>query len=109
MLLVPPVWTAIRYLPTEWLRRLGLACTMIGLTALLALAATETVRSWPASSNIDPWYFAARFLFSVATLIDVPVIQVTFAGLVCWLAVMRSGNRQTSQHGDVCSSLPDPV
>jgi hypothetical protein len=92
-LLVPPVWTAIRYLPTGWLRRLGLACTMIGLTALLALAAMETVRNWPDSSNIDPWFFAARFLFSVVTLVDVPVIQVTFAGLICWLASIRRGAR----------------
>ena len=109
MLLVPPVWTAIRCLPTEWLRRLGLACTMIGLTSLLTLAATETVRSWPDSSNLDPWYFAVRFLFSVVTLIDVPLIQVTFAGLICWLATIRSRNRQDSQHGAVGSSLPDPV
>lgn len=109
MLLVPPVFTAIRYLPTRWLRRLGLACTMIGLTALLALAAKETVRSWPDTSNIDPWYFTARFLFSVVTLIDVPVIQLTIAGLICWLASTRSRNRQDSQHGAVCSGLPDAV
>jgi hypothetical protein len=68
------------------LRRIGVALTGAGVVTLIAIMGWQAHAWW---SPTDDWlrpHFVERALFSVATLVDVPVVQTMLAGMVCWLA-----------------------
>ncbi|MEX2139447.1 MAG: hypothetical protein WD894_09310 [Pirellulales bacterium] len=68
------------------LRRLGMMLTGFSVCVLVGILSWQAYAWWsPGSNGLRP-HFIERVLFSVATLIDVPVVQTLFAGMVFWLS-----------------------
>ncbi len=88
-----PTLLAIGHLPSVWLRRAGLAATLAGLTGLVGIAVRETVHWLPLVSEADRQYLVDRCLFTVATLVDVPIVQLTLVGVVWWMTGRFLGSR----------------
>lgn len=85
VLLVLPTLLAMRHLPAIWLRRVGLVSTLVGLMGLVGIAVREAIYWLPLVPQADQQHLTARCLFAVATLVDIPIVQLTFAGIVCWM------------------------
>ncbi len=81
ILLVLPALAAIGHLPALWLRRAGLAGILSGLMGLIGIAVRQTVHWLPSVSQSDQQYLVARYLFAVATLVDIRGMR--------WLVLLR--------------------
>ena len=93
LLLIPLTLVAIRVCSAPRLRLLGIILTMAGVVALGVVAGREALTWLPGVSEGDRWYLGHRVAFVVfAVLTDLPIIQVTIVGLVCWLLGRRSTN-----------------
>jgi hypothetical protein len=91
VLLIPPtVWVTRRW-PARRLWLTGIILTTSGVTGLATLAGRDllTWLSWapPAYQR----YFGQRILFAIATATDLPLVQLTVAGMACWIAGKRRG------------------
>ncbi len=80
LLVAPPIGLLIRTWPSPRLRTLGVAVTVVGVLTLIGIGLWETVALSGHRS-----YLVQRFLFSVVTLTDVPVMPVTLAGIALCL------------------------
>lgn len=87
--LVLPTLLAIWHLPAKWLRRAGLAVTLVGLMGLVGIAVWEAFHWLPQVSQAEQQHLAARYLFAIATLVDIPIVQLTLVGIVWWMTSMR--------------------
>jgi hypothetical protein len=85
LLLIPLVLWAVRSWPPVWLWSFGVALTGLGLLGLAVVAGWEVRQCWLKFPDLRP-YVVQRVLYVLATLIHVPLVQVTLAGLTCWLA-----------------------
>ena len=67
------------------LRRVGLSLIVGGICAFVGLAI------WEMATMIDAVrpYAVARYFFLLATLVDLPIVPITLAGLACWIASRR--------------------
>lgn len=84
-----PTLLAIWRWPAKWLRRAGLAVMLAGLAGLVGIAAWEAFHWLPQVSQAEQQHLAARYLFAVVTLVDVPIVQLTLVGIVCWVIGAR--------------------
>ncbi len=99
ILLALPVLLAIAYWPGRRLQRVGLVLTAAGLLGLAGIAVWQTVDWLPRVSDSYQRYFAARYLFVVATLVDVPIVQLTLAGIACWCTgTLRARSKRRFTH-----------
>jgi hypothetical protein len=92
VLLPPAVWTACRWPPPR-LRLLGSTLVAIGAVGFAILAAREAATWLPTVPGEQVRYLPHRLLYVVATLTDVPLLQLTLAGTVCWVAGRVRGVR----------------
>jgi hypothetical protein len=89
MVCIPLVWWAAVRLPPCQLRLFGgLAMTLAALAA--AVIVGHDLRSWYPSAPADiQAYVHRRMLLTVAKAVEVPVVQLWVAGLVCWVLGRR--------------------
>jgi uncharacterized protein YjeT (DUF2065 family) len=92
LLLPPAVWTA-RRLPPALLRLIGGALAAIGTLALVGLALREAVTWLPSMPDERTRYLPHRIVYVVATLTDVPLMQLVTVGIVCWVVGRLRGAR----------------
>ncbi|MCI0462278.1 MAG: hypothetical protein L0Z62_35445 [Gemmataceae bacterium] len=86
LVLLPPVaWAAHRW-PSSTLCLVGTMLTALGLLGLAAVAAQELLTWLPTVSGDTQRYLPQRILYVLGTLTDIPILQLTGAGLACWLA-----------------------
>jgi hypothetical protein len=91
LLLIPLTLAAIRFCSALQLRLLGIILTTAGIMALAVVAGREALTWLPGVSAEERWYLGHRVAFVLfAVLTDLPIVQVTSAGLVCWLSGRRS-------------------
>lgn len=81
LLVAPVVGLTLRGCSQTWLRRGGLAVTSVGLLTLAGMAIWQAVTWLPQVPDGQPTYFVQRYLFTVITLVDVPIMPFTLAGL----------------------------
>lgn len=80
-----PTLLAIWRLPAKWLRRAGLVTMFAGLAGLAGVAVWEAFHWLPLVSQAEQQFLVARYLFAVATLVDIPIVQLTLVGIVWWV------------------------
>ena len=89
LVLAPPIAWALRRWPPQRLRLLGSGLTALGLLGFGIVAGRELFTWLPAVSPEDRPYILQRILFALVTLTDIPLVQLTGAGLVCWMGGAR--------------------
>ncbi len=67
-------------------RRVGLLLVALAGAVLLAMMVHQRLVWWPEASEVQRAYFWQRYGFSIATAVDVPVVQVLLIGCGLWLA-----------------------
>jgi hypothetical protein len=93
LLLIPLTLGVIRVCSPLRLRLLGIILTTAGILALAVVAGREALTWLPGVSADERWYLGHRVAFVLfAVLTDLPIVQVTIAGMVCWLIGRRSTN-----------------
>jgi hypothetical protein len=93
-LLLALTFVVIRICSPLKLRRLGGVLIAAGVVALAVVIVREALTWLPGVSEGDRWYLGHRVAFVLfAVLTDLPIVQVTVAGMVCWLVGRRSGNK----------------
>ncbi len=102
VLLIPMVGLLTPLLSDNKLRVLGLLLVSVGILALAGVFFFE-VRTWlPSIPEGQPAYFVRRYMFAVATLVDMPIIPVTLAGVLAWAAgSFRSQQKHLRRRSDV--------
>jgi hypothetical protein len=99
VLAVAALALVLRRLTPEQLRLLGLASTATGVVGLLAFIGWD-LTSW--LGTVPPEfrrYSFQRILFALGTNSDAPLVQVTAAGAVCWIAgAIRRRKNDTADH-----------
>ncbi len=102
---VPPVVWATRSLSAVALRRLGATVTLFGLLAVTTFLGFD-LQFWLAEDpGLHVPYAGRRVLFDLATLVHVPLLQLTAAGLVCW----RAGRRRLPAADSANERTPDSL
>lgn len=95
VLLSPPAVVAALRLPGTRVRLLGTLLVVLGVAGLVAVGGWEAA-TWLREAN--EWqrrYFLQRYLFSVVTFVDFPILQVLLIGAGLWLAESRRSPRST--------------
>jgi hypothetical protein len=91
VLLVPPtVWVMHRWSARRlWLT--GIALTTAGVLGLVAVVGRDLLSwlSWVAPEQQR--YLGQRMLYAIVTTTDLPLVQFTVVGMVCWIAGKRRG------------------
>jgi hypothetical protein len=97
------VVVALHRLTARQLRFLGSALTAAGIVGLLVLVGWDLI-TWLGTAPPDlRRYTFQRILFTIGTNPDLPLLQVTVAGSVCWIMGLRRKTRNDS--GDTyCAS-----
>ncbi len=110
LLVVPVVGLTVRRCSATWLWRIGLAVTGVGLLALVAIAIWQALTWLPQVSEGQPTYFVQRYLFMVITLVDVPVIPITLAGLAALVGAKLKRRRTPVEHSQPSlAESPRPI
>ncbi|SRR5216683_1292438 len=108
LLIVPLTFLLIRISPPIKLLPLGIVLTTIGLLGLGIVAGREMMTWWPTVAAADRIYIGHRVLFVLfADLDEVPILQVTLAGIACWLAASRRLRPGRCGNSAVVSVLKD--
>ncbi len=84
MLLLPPAAMVARVLPEGLRDKAGWVLMALGAGIALAVVAWQAVYWLPIGGENAASYFVQRCLFSMATLIDVPMAQIFLAGMLFW-------------------------
>ena len=89
VLLSLPTVLGCRGLAPSPLQKTGWVLAAVGLSGLLLVGLWELIPSlphWlPRIRDLAPRYYVQRYLLSLATLVDVPIVPLTLAGLCCLL------------------------
>lgn len=83
------------------LRRAGVVLFAAGAVGLAAIAIWQAMTWLPHASGWRQSYFIQRYFFVLATLIEIPVVPVTVAGVVLWAAGRAARRRPTGAVEDV--------
>lgn len=98
ILLLPPMVLLSHHVSAQTRHRLGLLLTLAGIAALSVIGVWEWHHWYAVASAWQRKYLLQRYLFSVATLVDVPVIQVTMVGLF-WISAGFRDHRPREHAG----------
>jgi hypothetical protein len=99
VLLAPPVVWAWRTCRTVTLHRLGVLLVTLGLLCVALIVVREALTWYPQVPEAYRRYFGRRVLYALATLVDLPAVQLVVTGAVCWLGARRkrrAGGRPTA-------------
>lgn len=106
MALVPPVVIVVRRLPANVLKCVGLSVAAVGVLGLVAVAG-HVVAYWEIDTPTRK-YLLRRIAYVIATMTDVPLVQVTVAGLVCYLVGRARGTRDRASRSPNNENLDIP-
>jgi hypothetical protein len=84
VLLAPATVYAARRLTVQSLRRLSVGLLTLAGAALVAIAVWQALTWWPNVDKSLHQYAVQRYLFVLATLTDVPVLETLIAGVTLW-------------------------
>ena len=102
-LLLPAPWV-FSHLSPRRLRLVGKLTLALGLAGLAIVIARELSVWLPSVPPEIQRYFFQRLLFVLATLSDVPLVQLTLAGTACWMVGKLWSTRKMTQ-----ASKPSPI
>ena len=88
LLALPVVGVLVWQWPARRIKVAALALLVLAIGLFVTIAVWEAVTWLPKIDEGQPTYFMQRCLFSVATWVDVPVIPVTFTGIVLLACAM---------------------
>lgn len=86
VVLAPPTWIACRRLPLPYLRTTAWALLAVALAGLAGVAAWQIFDWLPGASGTQRQYVLQRYLFTLATFVDVPFVEVLLCGVACQVA-----------------------
>lgn len=89
VLLVPPIVWVGRHGQPSIVRRLGCLLLTLASLGLVLLICREAIIWLPSVDQSERRYLGQRILFVLATMTDFPLVQLTLAGLVCWIVGKR--------------------
>lgn len=92
-----PTLLLCRRLDSATIRWTGLLLFACGILGLAGIAVWEGTHWWPRAGELQRHYIVQRYLFAVATLVDVPVVEIVLAGLACFGAALLRDYRQTQR------------
>jgi hypothetical protein len=104
--IILPAVLAARSLPVRWARRLGWATTALGAMGLAVVTCREALTWLPEVPEEWRGFFHLRMVYTVAMLVDVPLLQLVLAGIVICV-IVRLRYRPLRVNSAV--SRPDPV
>ena len=97
VLLSLPTVLGCRGLAPSALQKTGWVLVAVGLSGLLVVGLWELIPSlphWlPRIRGLAPKYYAQRYLLSLATLVDVPIVPLALAGVSCLLTAGTRGQQ----------------
>ncbi len=93
VLLFPPASVAAVRLPVKRVRQLGTLFVALALSSLVGVGVWEAITWLPQAGEWGRPYFVQRYLFSVVTLVDFPILQFLLVGAGLWLAESRRSPR----------------
>jgi hypothetical protein len=96
------VWS--RKASAETLRRIGVNLVLLAVAVLTMLIVYQLLVWRPQASEWQRPYFWQRFGFSIATTVDVPVVQVLLIGLAMRLSGHARRKPATQQLDNMLSS-----
>jgi len=100
------LWVNHEWLPLLWERRLSNLGLLIAIGGFVAVAGHLMLFWYPHAAETVRPYIVQRYLFSIATLVDVPLVQLTVFGIAGkWLARKRAAREVALQF--VCSTVGD--
>ncbi len=99
------LWVSHRWLPVDWQRRVANLCLLIAATGLLGVAAHQALHWWPHATQGSRPYVVQRFLFSVASLVDVPLVPLALFGIAGRLLPRRRMIHDADRDGTAADPL----
>jgi hypothetical protein len=72
---------------------MGTLLVVLGLSGLVAVGGWEAATWLREANEWQRGYFAQRYLFSVVTFVDFPILEVLLIGAGLWLAESRRSPR----------------
>jgi hypothetical protein len=82
-------------LSPHWLRRAGLLLTTLAGAGLTAVVLWVLIVWYP--DTYRKAYVVHRIVFVIITMIDAPLVEGLFAGLVCWMVGRRRARKQAAE------------
>ena len=102
-----PAVLAMQSLASARLRRFGLASITVGSLGMAVVLAAEVFAGNRSSFDAGVQLVVSRTLFRIATLVDIPLMQLVFWGGLCWAIaagpwslVPRVWRTKSSRHGN---------
>lgn len=86
VLFAPATIFAARRLRPRAVWRSGAALVLLACVGLVGVGVWQALTWWPAVDNSLHKFAVQRYLFVLATLVDVPVLETLLAGVTLWWA-----------------------
>lgn len=81
----------------RWLRYLGCALLLMSLVAVSALAIHERLTWWRSATDFQREFFWERIQFSLATHVDLPIVQLLLVGILLVLPKTEKQHRRDAR------------
>ncbi len=89
VLLTPPAFVTALHLPPHRVRLLGTLLVVLGLSGLVSVGIWEAATWLREASEWQRPYFVQRYLFSIVTFVEFPILEILIVGGGLWLAEGR--------------------
>ncbi len=97
VLLFPAAIIFSAALPSRHVRLIGTLVAGLGTAAILLVAVIQGCTWLPVT--LHPYYFGQRVLFSVATMVELPMVQFVFIGLLLRYLAKSHDRRESTEEG----------
>ena len=98
------LWVNHEWLPLRWERRLANLALLIAVAGFAAVAGHLMLFWYPHAAETVRAYVVQRYLFSIATLVDAPLVQLSMFGIAGTLLARKRAARECDLRR-VCSSI----
>jgi hypothetical protein len=89
VLLSPPAVIAALRMPPQRVRFMGTLLVFLGVSSLISVGVWEAATWLRDASEWQRRYFVQRYVFSVVTFVDFPILEILIIGAGMWLAESR--------------------